>query len=420
MLTPGVFALVSLWTTDLRICGSRIVITMKVRKTGMILRSTRTRLVAVLAVALLVVAAVSLIAAGCGTSEESTTMTQAPATTTSQAQTTTSMGETTTTKAALAADLNGAGATFPLPLYTEWIGAFQKIETGVKLNYQGVGSGAGITQFTAQTVDFGASDAFMKDTEITAAEAARAGAKVLQIPTVFGAITLAHNLPGVDKLKLDSDTLAAIYLGKITKWNDAKITALNPDAKLPATAIQCVYRSDSSGTTNAFTSYLTAANPDWKAGPGAGKTVKWPVGVGGKGNDGVAAIVKQTEGAIGYVELAYAVQNKMTVADMKNKSGAFITPSLESTSAAADGTQIPADLLLSVSDSANPAAYPIVTATYILAYDKMPDAAKAAALKAFLTWALNDGTTIAQDLGYAPLPSALKDAALQKVNAIGS
>lgn len=375
---------------------------MKVRKTGMILKSTRIRLVAVLAVALLSVAVVGVIAAGCG---GSTTTTTDPASSSS---------------AGLSADLNGAGATFPAPLYVEWIGGFQKIESGVQINYQSVGSGAGIQQFTAQTVDFGASDAFMKPEEIAAAEAARSGAKVIQIPTVFGAITLAFNLPDVDKLNLDSETLAGIFLGTIKSWDDAKIKALNPDAKLPSTGIQTVHRSDSSGTTSAFTSYLATVNADWKAGPGAGKTVKWPGGVGGQGNDGVAAVVKQTAGAIGYVELSYAVQNKMTVADMKNKSGAFVTPSLESTSAAADGVQIPADMKLSVSDSANPAAYPIVTATYILAYEKMPDAAKAAALKAFLTWSLNDGTSIAQQLGYAPLPSALKDAALAKVNAIGS
>ena len=390
----------------------------------MVLRGKNKRLIILFAVALVAVALVGVLAAGCGSS---TTTTTSPATsstagtaTTVAPDTTTSAGSCTTTSAALSADLNGAGATFPQPLYVEWIGAFQKVQPGVKINYQGVGSGAGIQQFTAQTVDFGASDAYMKPAEITAAEAARAGAKVLLIPTVFGSITLAYNLPGVDKLNLDSDTLAAIFLGKITKWNDAKIAALNAGVTLPSTAIQTVHRSDSSGTTNAFTSYLTAVNADWKAGPGAGKIVKWLGGVGGQGNDGVAAVVKQTVGAVGYVELAYAVQNKMAVANMKNKSGAFVAPSLESTSAAADMAQIPADLNLSVSDSVNPAAYPIVTATYILAYDKMPDAAKAAALKAFLTWALNDGTSVAQQLGYAPLPSAVRDAAIAKVNAIGS
>jgi phosphate transport system substrate-binding protein len=380
----------------------------------------RKSLVAVLAVALLAVAALAVVAVGCGGAKETTTTTAA-ATGTTAAPTATTAAPTETTAAALKADLNGAGATFPGPVYVEWIGAFQTANPDITINYQGVGSGAGIQQFTAQTVDFGASDAYMKPEELTAAEAARPGAKVLHIPTVFGAIVLAYNLPGVEGLKLDSDTLANIFLGTITKWDDPAIKALNPDATLPSEAIQTVHRSDSSGTTNAYTSYLAAANTAWKDGPGKGKEITWPVGVGAKGNDGVAAVVKQTEGAIGYIELAYAVQNNMTMAQMKNQSGSFITPSLESTSAAADGIQIPDDLNLAVSNSANPAAYPIVTVTYILAYEKMPDANKAAAIKAFLTWALGDeGTAIAQQLGYAPLPSALKDAALAKVAFIGS
>jgi phosphate transport system substrate-binding protein len=379
--------------------------------------------IAVLAVALLMVAAAAFLAAGCGTGGDTTTTAASGTPQTTAASTATAATETPTTVAALKADLNGAGATFPQPVYVEMIGRFQQIETGVTINYQGVGSGAGIQQFTEQTVDFGASDAFMKAEELTAAEAARPGAKVIHIPTVFGAIVLAYDLPGVDGLKLDADTVANIFLGKITNWDDPAIKALNPDAQLPDEAIQTVHRSDSSGTTNAFTSYLTAVNADWEAGPGKGKEIQWIGGVGGKGNDGVAAIIKQTEGAIGYVELAYATQNDMTMADMKNKSGNFITPSLESTSAAADGIQIPDDmnLLPLVSNSANPQAYPIVTGTYILAYDKMPDAAKADALKAFLTWALgDDGTAVATELGYAPLPGALKEAALAKVALIGS
>jgi phosphate transport system substrate-binding protein len=380
-----------------------------------------------LAVVVAMLALVSVFAGACGSSDETTT-TAAAATTTSvatettAAQTTSTEAQTTTT-AGLSADLNGAGATFPKPLYVEWIGAFQELNKGVKVNYQGIGSGAGIQQFTKQTVDFGASDAFMKAEEITAAEAARAGAKVIQIPTVFGAIVLAYNLPGSPKLNLDSDTLAKIYLGKITKWNDAAIVALNADAKLPDAEIKTVHRSDSSGTTSGFTSYLTAVSADWKAGPGAGKTVNWPVGIGGQGNDGVAGIVKQNEMSIGYVELAYATQNSMTMAAMKNKSGKVVAPSLDSTSAAADGIQVPADMnvLPLVMDSVNPEAYPIVTGTYVLAYDKMPDAAKAAALKGFLAWALSDeATAIAKDLGYAPLPTGLKDATLKLIDAIGS
>jgi phosphate transport system substrate-binding protein len=352
-----------------------------------------------------------------------TTSATGSVTTAAPATSTTAVTEAQTTTTGLAADLNGAGATFPKPLYIEWIGGFQELNKGVKINYQALGSGAGIQQFTKQTVDFGASDAYMKAEEIAAAEAARPGAKVLHIPTVFGAIVLAYNLPGSIKVNLDSATLAAIYLGTITKWSDAAIVALNPDVKLPDAAIKVVYRSDSSGTTNGFTSYLTAVSADWKAGPGAGKTVNWPVGLGGQGNDGVAGIVKQNEYSIGYVELAFATQNSMTMVAMKNKSGKFVAPSLDATSAAADGLQVPADMnvLPLVMDSANPAAYPIVTGTYILAYDKMGDAAKAAALKAFLTWALSDdGSAVAKDLGYAPLPSALKDAALKLVDAIGA
>ncbi len=363
----------------------------------------RKGLVAVLALTLVVVLAAGTLAA-CGSGDS----------------TDTTAGGTGTTGAALAADLNGAGATFPQPVYVEWIGGFQTANPGVKVNYQGVGSGAGIEQFTAQTVDFGASDAYMKAEELTAAEAARPGAKVLHIPTVFGAIVLAYNLPGVDELKLDSDAVAGIFLGTITTWDDAAIAALNPGVTLPSEAIQTVHRSDSSGTTNGFTGYLTAVNADWEAGPGKGKEVTWPVGVGGKGNDGVAAVVIQTKGSIGYVELSYAVQNNMTMAQLKNKSGAFILPSLESTSAAADLAEVPADMNINVANSDNPAAYPIVNVTYILAYDQMPDAAKAEALKAFLVWALGDeGTSIAQELGYAPLPSSLKDAVLEQIALIG-
>jgi phosphate transport system substrate-binding protein len=389
----------------------------------MIESSSRKRLVAVLALALIAVAAFGLFAAACGNDDATTTTAASIGSDSTGATGTTAKAEDGTTMAALEADLNGAGATFPQPVYVEWIGAFQQLQSGVTINYQGVGSGAGIQQFTAQTVDFGASDAYMKADEIAAAEEARSGAKVIHIPTVFGAVVLAYNLPGVDDLKLDSDTLAKIFLGTITTWDDPAIAALNPGVNLPSEAIQTVHRSDSSGTTNAFTSYLAAASADWAAGPGAGKEIKWAGGVGAKGNDGVAAVVKQTEGAIGYVELAYATQNNMTMAEMENKSGNFIAPSLKSTSAAAAGLQIPDDmnLLPLVSDSANPEAYPIVTSTYILAYDKMPDANKAAALRAFLTWALgDDGTAIATELGYAPLPADLKEAVLEKVALIGS
>ena len=324
---------------------------------------------------------------------------------------------TTSQSDSLSASLNGAGATFPQPLYLEWIGAFRASNKGVKINYQGIGSGGGIQQLTQMTVDFGASDAPMKDEEIAAAEQA-SGAKVLHIPTVFGAVVLAFNLQGVETLKLDQETLAGIFLGKITNWNDPKITALNAGVTLPDTAIQVAHRSDSSGTTNAFTIYLCQISEEWKSAVGSGKEVEWPVGIGGQGNDGVAAVIQQQPGSLGYVELSYALESGLLVATLKNKAGNFITPTLESTAAAAEGVAFPEDLRFQVSDSPGEDAYPIVTATWILAYDKMEDAAKAAALRAFLTWALEDGDDIAIELNYAPVPDGLEAQALEKVNAI--
>ena len=372
-------------------------------------KSKRIGWVAVLAAALVLIVGLGIAAAGCGGSDLPS----------AGGGTTTSDGTGTTSGGELSASLNGAGATFPKPLYIEWIGEFQMVNPGVKINYQGIGSGGGIEQFTKMTVDFGASDAPMKDEEVAAAETA-SGAKVLHIPTVFGSVVLAYNLPDLPELKLDSDTLAAIFLGEITNWNDAKIAALNSGATLPDKAIQVVHRSDSSGTTNIFTSYLAEVNQPWADAVGAGKEVQWPAGVGGQGNDGVAAVVQQQEGSIGYVELSYAIESNLTMASLKNAAGNFIVPSLESTSAAAAGAAFPEDLRFSVANSPNADAYPIVGATWILAYDKMADPAKVAALKAFLTWSLTDGTAVAEDLGYAPLPDDLRALALAKVNAIGS
>ena len=339
------------------------------------------------------IAVVGVLAAGCGSS----TLPSAGGSTTTAAGTGTSSGQA-------AASLNGAGATFPKPLYIEWIGEFQAANPGVKINYQGIGSGGGIEQFTKMTVDFGASDAPMTDEQVTAAETA-SGAKVLHIPTVFGSVVLAYNLPDVKELKLDSDTLAAIFLGEITNWNDAKIAALNSGVTLPDKAIQVVHRSDSSGTTNIFTSYLTSVNQNWADKVGKGKEVQWPAGVGGQGNDGVAAVVQQQQGSIGYVELSYAIESKLAMASLKNQAGNYIVPSLESTSAAAKGAQFPEDLRFSVANSPNADAYPIVGATWILAYSKMADPAKAAALKAWLTWSLNDGTAMRRTLGTHRFPT---------------
>jgi phosphate transport system substrate-binding protein len=316
----------------------------------------------------------------------------------------------------LSANLNGAGATFPAPLYLEWIGEFTHlVAPGVKMNYQGIGSGGGIQQFIQQTVDFGGTDAPMKDEEIAEAEAA-AGAKVMHIPTVFGAVTVGFNVQGVEELKLDQETLADIFLGKITNWNDPRIVALNEGVQLPDQTIQVCHRSDASGTTDIFTSYLAAVSEEWAATVGKGKDVRWPVGLGGQGNDGVTALIHQSPGSIGYVELSYAFESDLPTATLKNKSGNFIKPTLETTSAAAVGITYPDDLRFSLVDGEGPDAYPIVGATWILVYDEMKDSARAEALKAFLTWAVLEGGDIAEELNYAPLPDELVAVVLDKLD----
>ena len=328
-------------------------------------------------------------------------------------------GTTGTGDGLLTARLNGAGATFPEPLYLEWIGEFVNgVQPGVAINYQGIGSGGGIQQLTQMTVDFGASDAPMKDEEIAAAEQA-SGAKVLHIPTVFGAVAVAYDLPGVDGLKLDQETLAGIFLGTVTTWDDPALVALNPGIELPSSPISAVHRSDSSGTTSIFTGYLAKVSSAWSDSVGAGKDVRWPVGIGGQGNDGVAAVIQQQEGSIGYVELSYATEVGLATAELRNQAGSFVAPSLASTSAAGAGIDFPADLRFSLSDSPAADAYPIVGATWILAYDTMSDPAKAEALRSFLTWALNEGAPLAEDLGYAPLPDSLRALALAKVAEVG-
>jgi phosphate transport system substrate-binding protein len=319
----------------------------------------------------------------------------------------------------LSASLNGAGATFPEPLYLEWIGEFMtSVEPDVSINYQGIGSGGGIQQFTQMTVDFGASDAPMTDEEVSAAEEA-SGARVLHIPTAFGAVALAYNLEGVNGLKLDAETVAGIFLGEITNWSDPAIAALNEGVGLPDQEIQSVHRSDSSGTTSIFTDYLDTVSPAWQERVGKGKEVDWPGGVGGQGNDGVAAVVQQQAGSLGYVELSYAIESQLPVVTLKNKAGNFVEPSLDATKAAAEGVDFPEDLRFSLTNSEGEGAYPIVGSTWILAYDKMEDVAKAEALKAYLTWALEEGDAIATDLLYAPLPDDLQILALDKVNSIG-
>jgi phosphate transport system substrate-binding protein len=319
----------------------------------------------------------------------------------------------------LGGSLNGAGATFPQPVYQEWAARFQE-KAGTTVNYQGIGSGGGVAQFTAGTVDFGATDSAMKDEEITAAEAK---GEPVHVPTVMGAVTISYNLEGVESgLKLDGATIADIFLGKITKWNDPKIASGNPDAKLPDSKITVCHRSDESGTTKNFAQFLANYSPEWESGPGVDKSVKWPTGTGAKGNDGVAACIKQNPGAVGYVEQAYALANNFTFASVKNKSGNFVAPTLESTSAAGVGLEIPDDLRISTIDAPGPEAYPITALTFLLVYQDTckagKDAETAKRLKAWLDYALGDGQAVAGELQYAKLPDDLHTKAMAKVDGL--
>ncbi|WCB92908.1 Phosphate-binding protein PstS [Baekduia alba] len=310
-------------------------------------------------------------------------------------------------QAAVTATLNGAGSTFAAPIYQQ-VGSDLKGK-GLTINYQGVGSGAGVSQFAAGTVDFAGSDPALTDDDTASIKKG----EPVQIPFALGAITASYKLGGVDSgLKLDGSTLANIYLGKITSWDDAAIKGQNPDVQLPSTKITVVHRSDSSGTTKGFTQFLANYSPAWKSGPGVDKDIKWPTGTGAKGNDGVAAAVKQTDGAIGYVEQAYALQNGFTFADVKNKSGKYIAPTLESTSAAAEGIEIPADLGVSTIDAPGASAYPIVSQTFAIAYKDACKAGldknKATGLKTFFNYLINDGQDTIKKLSYAPIPDSLK------------
>jgi len=296
--------------------------------------------------------------------------------------------------------INGAGATFPYPIYSKWFDEYGKANPGVMFNYQSIGSGGGIKQITAKTVDFGASDGPMTMDQLTAAPG-----RIYHIPTVMGAVVVAYNLDGVAKgLKLSGDVLADIYLGKITQWNDPRIVEQNVGVNLPSRSIVVVHRSDGSGTSYIFTDYLSKVSGAWKGSVGKGTSVNWPIGLGGKGNEGVAGMVKQAPGSIGYVELAYAKQNDLPYAYMKNKSGAYIEPTLDSTSKAADGATIPDDFRASVVDSPNPEAYPIASFTWLLIYKSMDDHVKGAAIVNFIKWAITDGQKYAEGLDYAPLP----------------
>ncbi len=310
--------------------------------------------------------------------------------------------------AAAQVKLTGAGATFPNVIYQNWMLTYNQANPGVQLNYQSIGSGGGIRQFSDKTVDFGGTDAPMSDSAIAAIQG-----NVLHIPTVLGAVVITYNIPGVTKqLKFSPALIADIFLGKLTRWNDARITALNPGLGIPSMDILVVHRSDGSGTSYIFTDYLSKVSPEWKDKVGKGTSVNWPVGLGGRGNEGVAATVNQTPGAVGYVELAYARSNRIPYGQLQNKSGNFINPTLEATTAAMAASMAAmgpnTDFRVSITDPDAPEAYPIASMTYLLLRKEYDDLAKAAALVKYVWWAESDGQAKAAPLGYAPLPTALR------------
>ncbi len=301
-----------------------------------------------------------------------------------------------------AQQLSGAGATFPAPLYQRWAVEYNKQVPAIKVNYQSVGSGAGVKNFLQGVVDFGASDAAMTDEEM-----AQSPRGAVLVPATAGSVVLAYNLEGVTNLKLSRAAMAGIFLGTITKWNDPAIVATNPDVPLPAQSINVAYRSDGSGTTFVFTQHLAAISPEFDEEVGFDKSVTFPVGVGGKGNEGVTALIKQTSGTIGYIEFGYAEQNKLSVASLENKSGNFVAPTPESGTAALASVEMPENLRIWPVDPAAPDAYPITTFSWLLLYRKYDDAEKLRALKDFVTYGLTEGQSYAIELGYIPLPETV-------------
>jgi phosphate transport system substrate-binding protein len=309
--------------------------------------------------------------------------------------------------------INGAGATFPYPLYSKWFDEYAKVDPSVRFNYQSIGSGGGQKQILAETVDFGATDGPMSDENLS-----KAPGKILHLPTVAGAVVAIYNLPGGPKLKLDGPVLAEIFMGKITRWNDPKIVELNPGEKLPATDLVVVHRSDGSGTSYIFTDYLSSVSPAWEKAVGRNTSVKWPVGLGAKGNEGVAGQVKQLPGTIGYVELAYAHQNKLPFADLKNSSGEFVTASVESIIEALAAAKIPDDFRFSMVNATGAKAYPVAGATWLLVYEQQKDPAKGKKLVEFFRWAISEGEGMAGSLDYAPLPESVQKRVLERVKTI--
>jgi phosphate transport system substrate-binding protein len=310
----------------------------------------------------------------------------------------------------LAQKLNAAGATFPYPIYSKWFSEFSSQHPGVEINYQSIGSGGGIRQVTAGTVDFGASDGPMSDEQL-----AQSKVKIIHIPTVLGAVVPIYNLPGVSNdLKFGPDVLADIYLGKITNWNDARIARDNPGVKLPDSKINVVHRSDGSGTTYIFTDYLSKVSPDWKNSVGRNTAVPWPVGIGAKGSEGVSGMVRQLPGTLGYVELLYALQNKIQYGYVKNSSGNWVKGNIDGvTEAAASVKTMPADFRVSITNAPGKTAYPISSFTWLLIPAQPQDATKAKIIKEFLNWMLDEGESETSSLYYAPLPPAVS----QKVRA---
>jgi phosphate transport system substrate-binding protein len=313
--------------------------------------------------------------------------------------------------AAQAQKLTGAGATFPYPIYSKWFSEYSSAHPGVEVNYQSIGSGGGITQVTKGLVDFGASDMPMTDAALSASPI-----KLIHIPTVLGAVVPIFNISGVTDLKFSGDVLADIFLGKISNWNDAKIAKDNPGAKLPDQKIIVVHRSEGSGTSFIWTDYLSKVSKEWNDGPGKGSSLNWPIGVGGKGNEGVAGLIRQLPGAIGYVELIYALQNKINFGEVKNASGNFVKASIDGvTEAAASVKQMPADYRISITNAPGANAYPISSFTYLLIPAKSADATKGKVLKDMLSWILKSGESEVSTLSYAPLPDALQQKVLNTV-----
>jgi len=304
--------------------------------------------------------------------------------------------------------LNGAGATFPNPIYSKWFSEYGKLHSDVHINYQSIGSGGGIRQVTEGTVDFGASDMPMTDAQLAEAQT-KLKTKVLNLPTVLGAVVPAYNIPGVSgEVKFTPEALAGIFLGKVTKWNDKAITSVNPGVNFPDKDIIVIHRSDGSGTTFIWTDYLSKVSSDWKSQVGSSTSVKWPIGLGGKGNEGVAGEIRQLQGAIGYIELIYALQNKIPYGSVKNAAGVFLKASLEGvTAAAASAPRMPPDFRVSITNPPGKDAYPISSFTWLLIPQQSKDATKGKILADFLNWMVSDGQKLTNDLSYASLPDAV-------------